>query len=247
MIREGRREMAEEDEVGTSPSAEGDDLSWLLADDDPFVGRNGAADVGVSATFSLVQPADVTSPSSIARPVGKGKLLPGNASRESIAVGSAFQPLPGRPLLSPATTPLGADAAVLIAELGTPVHAVRSGVVAIAASAGSLQIKADGIVISYQADDVDWTFADGEQVAAGAIVGIVRRRPVDGAGGSARSTVLVTIADSSGKAIDAVAYLAGLADPAELGVGEDGTPGGLDPFPIDLRLGGSVAGPGGPR
>jgi hypothetical protein len=167
---------------------------------------------------------------------------------ESAAIGAEYQPLPGHPMFLAAET--ARPGAEVLAEPGSPVHAVLSG--RVHRSGPGLELRADdGRVVGYRGTAaVRWTVRDGEHLRAGRVVGRVADTAPDRAPGTLGDlsgpaapppTMIIYLARPDGEMVDPVAWLSGLADPAE------GSPEpSWDPFRTDLRLAESLAPSDGP-
>lgn len=200
---------------------------WLLADDDPHVLAHGRA------------------PSASASPGGQPP-DPAPAPLQSrpdswAAVGSAFQPVPGGPLLVRG----GADgtAATILVAPGTPVHSVHAGSVCevVDGAAGRAVRRKDGVLVGYTGDAaIGWTCHPGDRVPAGRVLGLVTGPGPQSAGG--RAVLHVTVERPEEGVVDAVRWLSNLPDPGELGVTATEDDIGVDPFLTDLRLAGHLPG-----
>jgi|GEM_PF-5093230 len=253
-----------------------DDGSWLLAVDTPRAIR-APTPSEPPVPVPPVQPSDTdlspSSPPALSDWAG-GRRSVWSLPSETVvaapnapwlAVGDAFQPLPGGPLLLPANGPQ--PAAVMLAVPGSSVHAVLPGVVHRSGAGLELRVN-DGRVVGYRGESVvQWTAGDGEPVPAGAVLGWVAaasapsgseqnseplaKGPRNVAGSDplatgvdpATATMVIYLVEANGVTVDPVKWLAGLPDPRELNLA-----GGVDPFRTDLRLSGlwdDPAGPGG--
>lgn len=223
--------MSDTPDRSSTADAFDDDTAWLLADFDPE-SRPGPAS---RAPTSAIEQADPPTPPAVAAsPTAQVR-----QSRAWMAIGVAFQPLPGGPLL--ARTDTVPPAAITFAEPGNTVHAVLAG--SVHRSGAGMELRSDdGRVVGYRGDAVvQWTAGDGERLPAGAILGWVSAPTTVGT----LSTITIYLQGADGVAVDPVGWLAGLADPRELGLSSEIT-GGVDPFLIDLRLGGHLDGEVGP-
>jgi len=212
--------------VQTGPAAD-DDASWLLADDLPQGAFQPIAPEYETARFRPLPTANLPA-QSVPPTTEKRQATP--ADHLWLAIGEAFHPLPGRPLLVSAGTPQ--PAALVAAEPGSTVHAVLPGIAHRSGDGLELRIG-DGRVVGYRGDAVvQWTVGDGQAVAAGAVLGWIGPTPDSAPSGSA-TTMVIYLVEADGRTVDPVQWLAGLVDPQELNLA-----GGLDPFRTDLRLSG---------
>ena len=233
-----------------------DDASWLLADyvpnpmprtspvvpdaspdQEPFGWERGA-DIPNASFDQVAVPIDIPHQSrnvTASATAEISSIAPGKVPRAWLAVGDAFQPLAGGPLFVRVND--SQPAAMAVADPGGTVHAVIGGVVH--RSGTGLELRApDGRVVGYRGTAaVNWTTGDGEAVPAGAALGWVSATtPAEHP-----ATMVIYLLQADGVAVDPVGWLAGLADPRELGIA-GGIAGGIDPFVTDLRLAGHLDG-----
>jgi hypothetical protein len=159
---------------------------------------------------------------------------PASGSGDWFAVGRWYQPVPGGRL--PRPSPLEPLMAAFAVDPGTPVHAVTAGQVrraAAQADAHALELHAaDGSVFVYTGPATVAWVADEEEVAPGALLGVVAD---DGAAAGGRALWMLAISPDGGPR-DAVALLVGLPDPGEIDLDLARGGLGIDPFRLDLEI-----------
>ena len=214
-------------EGATDDALMAEDLLAMLAPGETSMGRPlpvSRRPAPVSGAPQTSDPVDIPDPGT--RPV-------------PIRTGRRFRPLPG-PLPTPAG-PSGGQVA-LVAAAGTPIHAVESGTVSCPKGQGDpLRLHAEsGMTFSYAGlASAVLTVHDGEQVAAGTILGTL-------AGLMATVELPVHSAvDRDGGLVDVADLLVGATDPNELGQATIGAGADIDPDSIDRAISRTVVEPPG--